>query len=104
MPPFRQRSLLRSIAFIASLSALGCQNWCPSGGTTAPPPAPAPPPLCDLTGLTAAATPDPRWPNVTAGTVSGPTLTLPAGTTINVTGDLTIVTDQTLQIDGTINL
>ena len=80
-----------------------------SGCAGSPPPAPASAPsptpvTCSVSGMTASSTPDPRWPNVASGTVSGPSLTLNPTRTIRAASDLTIVTQNDLIIKGRIEL
>ncbi len=81
----------------------GCPGSSPPTASLAPPPAPTPV-ACSTSGMTASSAPDPRWPTVAGGTVSGPSLTLNAGRAIRATSDLAIVTQSDLIIRGRIEL
>ena len=94
--------------FAAGLAGLllvlsGCAGSSPTAAPSAPPPSPTPV-TCSIAGMTASSTPDPRWPNVASGTVSGPSLTLNSARTIRVASDLTVVTESDLIIKGRIEL
>src|SRR5580704_10201807 len=88
------------LAALMSLVLYGCQSAAPS-----PPAAPASVAACSVAGLP---TPGPDNVVLTAanssGVVAGATIILQPGTTIAMTGDLTLVASSAITIEGTITM